>query len=382
MLTRRGFAAAPALAAAAALPAHATPRGAGLTRSFDPRAVAETSRLMQVAQVPCLTYALIEAGRLTQTAALGLRRSGGEPVTSRTFFDAASLTKPVFATVALGLAAEGRLDLDRPLQAYLPMFADPLTQKITARHVLSHSTGLPNWHYSAEPLKSAFVPGSRWAYSGEAMFYLARVAELVSNRPLPELVQAYALTPAGMSESSFVWSEAVAADHANPHDVFGDIVDDKFTQEAFSVSELPYVASSGKPMSAWSTDDALKAAVAAGRKPYPGNTVPNPAYGLWTTAADYARFLIFAAGQSARSEPQVRIRGDLAWGLGWGLELGSDGPFAWHWGDAGGVKNLFMLHLPTRSGLVVLTGSDAGPRIYRRLTRRTNRREFDTFLMI
>lgn len=375
MLTRRGFAALSVMATATA--ANATPG-----QRLDPGAFAETPRLMQVAGVPCLAYAAIEAGRIVEARQLGVRKAGGAPVTPRTCFDAASLTKPVFATVALELARQGRLDLDRPLQAYLPLFADARTRRITARHVLSHTSGLPNWNYDPAPLSSAFEPGARWAYSGEGYFHLARVLEAIAGRPLPELVEAHALKPAGMGDSSFVWTDQVASDHAYPHDVFGEVIDTSFTQEAFSVSELPYAATSGRPMSAWTTEDALKAAVAAGRKPYPGNAAPNAAFGLWTTAQDYARFLIFAARQAERSATQVRIRGELAWGLGWGLELGADGPFAWHYGDGDGVKNLFMLHLPSRSGLVVLTGGDAGTRIYRRLTRRALRREFDTFLMI
>lgn len=377
MLTRRGFAAVSALAAAAPAGARAA---AG--RSLDAPAFEEVPHLMQVAQVPCLAYAVIEHGRLAGAKQLGVRKADGAAVTPTTFFDTASLTKPVSATVALELARQGRLDLDRPLQAYLPLFSDPRTQAVTARHVLSHTSGLPNWNYDPGPVTSAFAPGARWAYSGEAYFYLAQVLEAIAGRPFPELVQAHVLDPAGMTGSAFVWTDQVAADHACPHDTSGEVIDDKFTEEAFSVSELPYATASGRPMSAWSTGDALKAAVAAGRKPYPGNAVPNPAFGLWTTAADYARFLIFAAGQAQRSEPQVRIRGALAWGLGWGLELAPDGPFAWHYGEENGVKNLFMLHLPSRSGLVVLTGGEAGARIYRRMVRRAFRREFDTFLMI
>ena len=65
-------------------------------------------------------------------------------ITSDTMFPAASLGKPVAAYVALRLAAAGKFDLDTPLKRYVPDHtpADPRGDKLTARHVLSHSTGL------------------------------------------------------------------------------------------------------------------------------------------------------------------------------------------------------------------------------------------------
>jgi CubicO group peptidase (beta-lactamase class C family) len=61
-------------------------------------------------------------------------------------FDAASLSKPVFAHAILQLADQGVLSLDAPLAGYLPgyMPADQRALAITAKHVLSHSAGLPN----------------------------------------------------------------------------------------------------------------------------------------------------------------------------------------------------------------------------------------------
>jgi hypothetical protein len=135
-------------------------------------------------------------------------------------------------------------------------------------------------------------------------------------------------------------------------------------------------------MERWTAAQALAATQFVKEAAVPNNSFPSPAFGLWTTAADYARFLLFAALRKSRAEPVVRMRGNLAWGLGWGLELDPEGPFAWQWGDTSGVKNIFMLHLPSRSGLVVFTNSDAGTKVYRRLVRRTFSREFDAFLWI
>jgi hypothetical protein len=185
-----------------------------------------------------------------------------------------------------------------------------------------------------------------------------------------------------MKRSTIVWTEKVAIDNAWPHDNFGIPIDDNSTDQAQQLTRFKYAQSIGRPLESWTTDDALRACVANKEKPFPGNASPNPAFGLWTTANDYARFLLFAAQNPVRAEPVVRLRGNLAWAAGWGLELGHGGPFAWHWGDSNGIKNIFMLHLPSRTGLILLTNSDNGAHIYRRLVRQYFGREFDAFLMI
>jgi len=69
------------------------------------------------------------------------------PITADSLFPAAWLGKPIFACVVLKLAQDGAIDLDPPLNQYLQ--EDALTghwaDRVTARHVLNHSTGLPDW---------------------------------------------------------------------------------------------------------------------------------------------------------------------------------------------------------------------------------------------
>jgi CubicO group peptidase (beta-lactamase class C family) len=341
----------------------------------------EIDHMLDVARVPALTYAVIENGRLTEMAVRGFRKER-KAATAQTFFDSASLAKPVFAAAALRLADEGVLDLDRPLQSYMPVFQDARAQAITARHVLSHSTGLPNWHFSEEPIAARFAPGTQWGYSGEAHFILLRVIEHLTGKTLAALLDEHVIRPAGMVRSSIVWTSEVAADNAWPHDNFGDPVDDRFITQRISMVRFEYARKAEIDMARWTTEDALQACKANGEDPYPGNAIPNPAFGLWTNAGDYARFLIHAAQDNRRAQPQIRMRGNLAWALGWGLELGAAGPFAWHHGDAGGVKNFFMLHLPSCSGVVVFGNGENAIRIYRRMTRQIFSREFDAFLWV
>lgn len=133
----------------------------------------------------------------------------GLPVTAETVFEAASLSKPVFAYGVLKLIDQGKLGLDVPLTTYLPkpyIDGDERLNKITARIVLSHRTGFPNWR-GKPSLKICFTPGERFSYSGEGYIYLQRVVEHITGKPLNEYITEAVFTPLGMANSSYVWRQ-------------------------------------------------------------------------------------------------------------------------------------------------------------------------------
>src|SRR4051812_37544471 len=142
------------------------------------RLVGDLPGLMAQAKVPGLAIAVIDNGRVAWTKSFGVMRVGSpEPVTETTRFEAASLSKPVTAYVALQLVDAGRLALDTPLTHYITyadLPGDPRVATMTARHVLSHTTGFPNWR-RRDPLTLFFTPGERFSYSGEGYVYLQRV---------------------------------------------------------------------------------------------------------------------------------------------------------------------------------------------------------------
>lgn len=111
--------------------------------------------------------------RRTDVLAARLRRRRSwhhQAVDHQTIFEAASMSKPVFAYAALQLHERRTLDLDTPLVQYgrhSAFAGDPRLDLVTARHVLSHISGLPNWRTSGVPLTLQFEPATRWHYSGE-----------------------------------------------------------------------------------------------------------------------------------------------------------------------------------------------------------------------
>ncbi len=73
--------------------------------------------------------------------------------------------------------------------------------------------------------------------------------------------------------------------------------------------------------------------------------------------------------RQAMFAPQVWRNPNLAWGLGWGLEYAADQTYIWHWGENGIFQNFVIADLQTRSGLVILTNSGRGMKLYEWIVR-------------
>jgi len=176
----------------------------------------EIPRLLQVSGIPGLSMAVVQNGRVIWAHASGtVNDSAKTPVNPDTIFEAASLSKPVFAYLVLRLADRGEFDLDRPLYEMLeyPRLAhDERYKRITARIVLSHGTGLPNW--GGEKLTLRFEPGTDYGYSGEGFVFLQKTLERFTGRSLDELARREVFEPLGMTRSSYVWQERFAGNAA------------------------------------------------------------------------------------------------------------------------------------------------------------------------
>jgi CubicO group peptidase (beta-lactamase class C family) len=179
-----------------------------------------------------LALAIIDGGRVRYVRAYGVRNAQGDPLKTDTIMYGASLTKTVFAYTVLQLVDEGKLALDTPLAAYLDnplpeydteaiypdkygpyrdLAGDPRWKRITARMVLTHSTGFRNfsWDEPDQKLRIHSHPGTRYSYSGEGMILLQFVIEngrrdLGLGLDLGKLTQAN-FDRLGMARTSLQW---------------------------------------------------------------------------------------------------------------------------------------------------------------------------------
>lgn len=366
---------------------------AGASRLPDDALLREIPRLLELAAVPGLGLAVVEGGT-RWVRGFGLRdQERGSPVDPDTVFEAASLGKPLFAVAVLRLRDAGVLDLDRPLASYLPLpdAGDPLAREITARHVLSHTTGLPNWRYRPGPLSPATRPGTEYSYSGEGFVWLQRVIERVTDRPFGRLMEREILRPLGMADSSYVWRPAFAGRMAAGYGDAGQRLD---VYGAMGRRLEQVVERIGRPPIDWRYEDSERAHALAfpelGRLPC--YLVPNAAGSLLTTPSDYARFLahlttgepasLGISGSSLREmlSPQVRLNSAVSWGLGWGLEHDESAEYFWHYGANGSFRSFAIGSRGRRLAVAAFTNGAHGPKVYQRVIARITGRDHAAFL--
>ncbi len=344
--------------------------------------------LMDKALVPGLAIALVEDGSVVSVKTAGvMNRESKQPIDEETVFEAASLSKPMFAYTVLRLTDSGLIDLDRPLDSYLAsssVSADDKAKQITARHVLSHSSGFMNWRFNeGAELSVTFPPGSQFSYSGEGYIYLQRVVEEITGRGLESVMREYLFEPLGLKKSSYVWSEARESDMARGYRKPHESTEGDSWGVASGKKRLALSREWQKPLDTWRYADMVKAHphIYEQFPPFPTFFSPNVAGSLFTTAGEYARFMMLFMAQPNGGEiakklelapttrddmltAQVNINESLGWGLGWGVETVGDTKYFWHWGDNVHFKNL-VIGDPTRGrALVILTTSTTGNRLW------------------
>jgi CubicO group peptidase (beta-lactamase class C family) len=332
------------------------------------------AELMQEAIVPGLAITLIEKGSIAWSQSFGVRdRVSQDPITLDTVFEAASLSKPLFAYAYLKLCENSVLGLDTPLVEYVPAgclsIALPTTgtsperlvlekrqlELITARHLLSHTAGLPNWPSKEQPLKIHFTPGERFAYSGMGYSLLQSIVEIITGRPAVEYVQENILEPFGMKNSRFEWTGQEDLPVALGH------------------------TENGEP-----AEKTLWLEMIAGAS-------------LHSTPIDFARFMLGIMGPSTddphhlsseltkemltpqvkvndsatwREEwprPEITLHESVSWGLGWGIQHTATDDWFWHWGDNGNYQNFAIGSREEELGVVIMTNGRNGRQLYQRV---------------
>jgi CubicO group peptidase (beta-lactamase class C family) len=350
----------------------------------------ELPRLMRVAALPGLSIAVVEDGRLAWSGSFGVKNiMTGDPVTDETLFEAASMTKPVFAYLVMRLVDENLLELERPLVDYRRpeyLSGDADLKRITVRDVLRHSSGLPNW--ASEPLATTSTPGLRYTYSGEAMVWLQLIVEKLVGAGLGAVMRDRLFAPAGMSSSTFGWDEGVAAAAVHGHSGPGDDERKLPAQPTRQLGNqlLPIAKKWRKPIASWTYEDSVAAMREAdpGTAPSTHNLLVNAAGGLLTTARDYARFMALmmegrrrAAWEISESSRRsmltihLEVRGrDVARGLGWELEQGRGARLFQHSGSNYGIfRTLGVGDAEARRAIVILTNGANGNVLAQRIVR-------------
>lgn len=316
---------------------------------------AELTALLERHQVPGMQV-IYTKGSTVAAYNVGVREANTtQPVTANTVFEAASLGKEMLAYVALRLHDRNLLDLDKPLLQY---YAYPRLQgqsraaRITARMVLAHTAGLPNWaekptapSWKNSALQVIYAPDSCWNYSGEGYAFLQKTLEHLTGKSWEALATEEIFTPLRLKNSSFRWREPFAAMASAGHD------------------------GAGKPT------------------PIDHFAEPNAGFSLYATAADYNRFLqAFRTGKGLRpatarllltpataanrcGQPATAADPYIAWASGVGLATTSQGLAQWQWGDNGNFKGFFMTLPGKQESLLIFTNSANGPKLVDEVTR-------------
>jgi CubicO group peptidase (beta-lactamase class C family) len=328
--------------------------------------------LMKAANVQGLAVAIFNKNEAVYKKTFGYKRiDTKEPLKTSTNIYGASLSKAVFAVFVMKLVQEGIINLDKPLQDYLPkpiyeytpvtkwhddfsnLKNEPLYKKITARMCLDHTSGFPNWRWFEpdQKLRVKFKPGSTYSYSGEGLVYLQVVLEKMFGRSLESMMQEKIFIPLDMAHSSYTWQPAFEKDYCLGHKTTGELYEKDKDNEARSASTLE------------------------------------------TTVDDYTLFirgilknsLLKSSSTKEMFTPQIRIRSiqqfgpnsqkdstindaiELSYGLGWGLFKSPYGIGAFKEGHGEGFQHYSIIFPEQGTGIIIMSNSDNAESIFKAL---------------
>lgn len=179
--------------------------------------------------VPGVSIALIENGVITAAKGYGVTDSAsGQPITTETMFQVASVSKTVTAVGVLKLVEMRSLDIDKNINEYLTTWKVPessltLVEKVTLRRLLNHTAGINIGGFSGykkslpQPSIDAIlngqgntpkigveaIPGSKFQYSGGGYVILVKLLEDLTGKSFEEYMQEAVFKPLGMNRSTF-----------------------------------------------------------------------------------------------------------------------------------------------------------------------------------
>lgn len=361
ILCLTGISLLPACSTAPAKPESSTPGDYEYTKQYISRLI---KKEMKNSNITGLSIALADDQQVVWAAGFGYADKTNEvPAAAETVYGVGSISKLFTATAAMQLAEQGKIDIDKPLQTYLPQFSIksrfPGAGPITPRTLMTHHSGLPSdvskgkWSINPEPITSvvslikdeyaAYPPNFISSYSNLGVTLLGLAIQNVSNRDFVEYMDDFLLRPMNMTLSSFSirpeMKPFLAKGYLNGKEVEQDIARNR---------DLP-------------------------------------AGGLHSNVQDLGRFMqmVFAKGMSGNQRilqpdtleemlrPQnadipldLDMRIGLAWGVGGSESIGIAGAglIASHSGEIPGTHSALMILPEHKLGVVVLANSASAGR--------------------
>jgi CubicO group peptidase (beta-lactamase class C family) len=298
---------------------------------------------LQRHRLPGMALGLVDGDRIVHVRGFGTADSTGRPVGAQTPFVLASVSKPLTATAVMQLVDAGKVQLDAPVQHYLPQFqvADPVaSSQITVRQLLNHTSGLPasacqretatleQFLASMRTVKLDRPVGTRHVYCSGNYNILGLMVQRVSREPFGEYVRHHIFAPLGMRHSYTAQAPARQDGLAQGH------------RWLFGVMEpMDYYNPSGVPSGY-----------------------------LISTAEDMTHFLIAqqnggvyqghrllsAAAVAQMQQPAVNAGQGSSYGLGWSQGKIGDVAAVYHFGANYDVETLVMMEPGNGRGAVIL----------------------------
>lgn len=254
---------------------------------------------MEARRIPAVVAMFANGHETLYQGAFGTRDTSGVAVRTDSIFSIASMTKAIASVAALQLVERGKLRLDEPVARFLPQLAKPQVldgfennvprfrparTALTLRHLLTHTSGFCYSRWDADMFRYStlpglpqdalqplmFEPGTRWQY-GEGIDWAGRLVEAISGLSLEAYCQTNILQPLAMHDTSFILPAAKFERLVSLYD--RDPADGLLKQRERKLPEPPKIYNGGG--------------------------------GLYSTVADYTRFLQMILGNGARGGTRV-----------------------------------------------------------------------------
>ncbi|MCR9253228.1 MAG: beta-lactamase family protein [bacterium] len=305
-----------------------------------------------------VSIAVIEGGKISWAKGYGIANNK-DSVTSRTLFQAGSISKPIAALAALKLVQQGVLDLDADINTYLNSWSLPeskfdSTSKVTLRGLLSHTSGVNVSGFSGytqidpsvslddilngdaknDKIELDTIPGTQWKYSGGGYAIVQKIIEDVTNEPYFRFLQEEILAPLKMHNTVYL--------DFNKYNHSDGYVNGQRLENGNLVYYQPTAA------------------------------------GLWSTPSDLAKFCI-GMQQCLKGNRLNLLSPELAktmlskgmnnWGLGPQLKYDSDSLMFMHDGNTKGFTASIKAFGYLGKGLVIMTNADMEQQLIPEITR-------------